>query len=64
MDINEISSVLESFDDICNYNKDFAQLRIEFLSLKYKFFDIFHFRQYIRNSHSGYYYKKALFFLY
>jgi hypothetical protein len=62
MDINEISSALESFDDICHYNKDFAQLRIEFLSLKYKLFDIFHFRQYIRNSHSGYYYKKALFF--
>ena len=47
MNINEISSVLESFDDIYNYNKDFAQLRLEFLSLKYKNFDIFLLRQYL-----------------
>ena len=30
MNIDEISSTLESFDDICNYNKDFAQLRLKF----------------------------------
>jgi len=62
MNINEISSALESFDDICNYNKDFAQLRVKFFLSKHKFFNIFRFRKYIENSHSGYYYKKALFF--
>ena len=64
MNIDEISSTLESFDDICNYNKDFAQLRLKFFLSKHKFFNIFRFRKYIKNSHSGYYYKKALFFLY
>ena len=62
MNIKEITSVLESFDDICNYNKDFAQLRIEFLSLRFNNFNILHFREYVKNSHSGYYYKKALIF--
>ena len=62
MNINEVSSALESFDDICNYNKDFAQLRLEYLSSSNKFANILRFREYVNHSHSGYYYKKALFF--
>ena len=61
---NEISSALESFDDICNYNKDFAQLRLKYLLSKPINFNIILFRQIIKNVYSGYYYKKALFFLY
>ena len=34
MNNNEIKTVLKSFDEICNYNKDFAQLRLEFLSFR------------------------------
>ena len=64
MNINEISSALESFDDICNYNKDFAQLRLKYLLSKPINFNIILFRQIIKNVYSGYYYKKALFFLY
>ena len=62
MNINEIKTILKSFDDICNYNKDFSQLRVEFLSLRNKVINIFLFRKYIKNYRSGYYYKKALFF--
>jgi len=62
MSINEVSTALESFDDICNYNKDFAQLRLEYLSKTDKFANILRFREYVFYSHSGYYYKKALFF--
>jgi len=64
MSINEITTVLESFDDICNYNKDFALLRLEYLSLRHIEVNILFFRKFIKASHSGYYYKKALFFLY
>jgi len=62
MNNNEIKTVLKSFDEICNYNKDFAQLRLEFLSYKYPIVNIVFFRNFIKTFHSGYYYKKALFF--
>ena len=64
MNINEIKTVFKSFEDICNYNKDFAQLRLDFLSFRHKIVNIIFFRNFIKTSHSGYYYKKALFFLY
>lgn len=62
MNINEISLALESLDEISNYNKDFTQLKLEYFSLKGKIANIFNFGEYVKHSHSGYYYKKALFF--
>ena len=64
MNITEITSVLESFDDICNYNKDFAQLRLEYLSSQGGLVNLERFRYYVKYMHSGYYYKKAFFFLF
>jgi len=62
MNNNEIKTVLKSFDEICNYNKDFAQLRLEFLSFRNSIINIVFFRNFIKTFQSGYYYKKALFF--
>jgi len=47
MNINEIKTVLKSLDEICNYNKDFSQLRLEFLSLRDKIINIFLYRKFI-----------------
>jgi len=44
------------------YNKDFAQLRLEFLSFRNSIINIVFFRNFIKTFQSGYYYKKALFF--
>lgn len=63
MNIDEINTALESFNDISIYNKDFSHLRFEFLSLKNLRINIENFRKFIKTSHSGYYYKKAKFFL-
>ena len=63
MSKKEKSNAIESLEIISSYNSDFNELKYEYLINSNKIINLEQFKMFIRNEHSGYYLKKAVFFL-
>ena len=63
MSKKEKSNAIESLEIISSYNSDFNELKYEYLNNSSEIINLEQFKMFIRNEHSGYYLKKAVFFL-
>lgn len=63
MSKKEKSDAIESLEIISSYNSDFNELKYEYLNNSSEIINLEQFKMFIRNEHSGYYLKKAVFFL-
>ena len=63
MSKKEKSDAIESLEIISSYNSDFNELKYEYLNNSTEKISLEQFKMFIRNEHSGYYLKKAVFFL-
>ena len=59
----EKSKVIDSLEIISSYNSDFNELKYKYLNNSTRIINLEQFKIFIRNVHSGYYFKKAVFFL-
>ena len=63
MSKKEKSNVIKSLEIISSYNSDFNELKYEYLNNSSEIINLEQFKMFIRKEHSGYYLKKAVFFL-